>query len=101
MLYVEVECLLLLRCFFLIGVEEVSYPKGALMFHSEGIAKSMFIFFLCSIPLILLNKENEFFQIFNKKKTVEKTTKEENLYDESLWEEASVEEVNSGEFETI
>ena len=52
--------LVAISLFFLIGVEEVAYPQGALMFHAEGIAKSLFVFFISSLPLILANKENNF-----------------------------------------
>ena len=40
--------------FFLQGVEELPYPEGALMFHIEGIAKAFFLFFICTVPVILL-----------------------------------------------
>ena len=39
--------------FFLKGVEELSFPPGALLFHIDGIAKSFFLFFICTIPIII------------------------------------------------
>jgi len=87
--------------FFLIGVEEVAYPEGALIFHAEGIVKAFFIFFICSIPLILINKENNLLQALNfQQKTTRGKEKSED-YDQEKWEEASIEDIDSGEFETI
>ena len=87
--------------FFLIGVEEVAYPQGALMFHAEGIAKSLFVFFISSLPLILVNKESSFSEMFNLKPTINAQKETASTYDESLWEEAAIEDVESGKFEAI
>ena len=87
--------------FFLIGVEEVPYPQGALVFHSEGIAKAFFIFFICSIPLILTNKENKGLKTFNFHKTTAQRKEKSTDYDQDQWEEVSIEDIDPGEFETI
>ena len=93
--------LVAISLFFLIGVEEVAYPQGALMFHADGVVKALFIFFICSIPLILLNKENNLSKIFNINNLPKDSTKQATEYDESLWQEATIEDVESGEYETI
>jgi len=93
--------LVAISLFFLIGVEEVPFPQGALMFHAEGVAKSLFIFFICSLPLILINKENNFFDMFNVESEAKTPNQQTSPYDKDLWEEATVEDVESGEFETI
>ena len=93
--------LVAISLFFLIGVEEVAYPQGALMFHADGIVKSLFIFFICSIPLILLNKENNLSKIFKINNLPKDSTKQATAYDDSLWQEATIEDVESGEYETI
>ena len=87
--------------FFLIGVEEVPYPQGALVFHVEGIAKAFFIFFICSIPLILINKENNLLKTLNFNKTTRQRKEKPADYDQNQWEEVSIEDIDSGEFETI
>ena len=93
--------LVAISLFFLLGVEEVAYPQGALLFNLEGIAKSLFVFFICSLPLILVNKENNLFDIFNLEQTATHTTQPTASYDQDLWEEATIEDVESGDFETI
>jgi hypothetical protein len=93
--------LVAISLFFLIGVEEVAYPQGALMFNAEGIAKSLFVFFISSLPLILANKENSFAEMFNLRSEIKKQKEAAPTYDENLWEEAAIEEVESGKFEAI
>ena len=40
--------------FFYFGIEQVSYPVGAIIFHSEGIAQALAVALLSSIPLLKL-----------------------------------------------
>ena len=86
--------------FFISGVEEVPFPEGALMFHIEGIAKSLILFFLSSVPMLLLNKHTIGENLTTFKKTKNKQTKKEE-YDQNLWEEATIDDVKSGNYETI
>ena len=78
--------------FFLKGVEELPYPEGALMFHVEGIAKSFFLFFICTIPLILLK--------FKRTTGIPRQAKQETK-NASLWEEASPKDIQSGDYEPL
>ena len=39
---------------FLFGIEEVSYPTGAIMFHAEGIAQALGVALIASFPLLRL-----------------------------------------------
>ena len=86
--------------FFTTGVEEVPYPEGALIFHIRGITQSLILFFISSIPMLLLNKNNINYNISlfknadNQPQTTEKN-------DPDRWEEASLEDINSGKYETI
>ena len=41
--------------FFLYGIEEVPFPQGAILFKLEGIAPSLLLFFIFTVPLILYN----------------------------------------------
>ena len=76
--------------FFLKGVEELPYPEGALMFHVDGIAKSFFLFFICTIPIILLRLKDRKIILQKRKKQHKK---------EELWEEATPEDLQSGNYE--
>tara|TARA_B100001964_G_C13724007_1_gene375850 strand:+ start:63 stop:437 length:375 start_codon:yes stop_codon:yes gene_type:complete len=87
--------------FFLTGVEEVPFPQGAIMFHVDGIAKSLFIFFICSIPLVLINKDNNFSQFHSSLDKDKNQSGTKESYDSDLWEEASLDDVESGKYETI
>ena len=82
--------------FFLKGVEELSYPQGALMFHLDGIVKAFFLFFICTVPIII-NK--------NTKSTEKKQKAKQNALKSSekkeLWEEATLEDIDSGNYEPL
>jgi len=82
--------------FFIKGIEEIPYPQGALIFHIEGIVKSFLLFFISTIPLIVLNIKTD-------KKNHKKTQKTSNKkqYDSDLWEEATTNDIKSGNYETI
>jgi len=86
--------------FFISGVEEVPFPEGALMFHIEGITKALILFFLSSVPMLLLNKHTISENLATFKKTDNKQTRASE-YDNKLWEEATVDDVKSGNYETI
>ena len=44
--------LLAISVFFLHGLEEISYPAGAIVFHSDGIAKALGLGIAASLPLL-------------------------------------------------
>ena len=87
-----------LSLFFIQGVEELAYPPGALMFNLENIVKACLLFFICTIPLIILAfnknnpKETTFMQKTSNKKQPEKG---------SRWEEATKEDLQSGNYEIL
>ena len=89
--------LISITLFFKIGVEQIPYPEGALIFHIEGITKALILFFISSIPMIIRKKEMT--QPFNKRQHKRPTSesKEKN----NNWEEATIEDLNSGQFEAI
>ena len=86
--------------FFTIGVEEVPYPEGALMFHTRGIAQALILFFISSIPMLLLNKKqtNYNLSLFN---NAQKKYHNKPKHDSENWEEASLDDINSGKYEAI
>lgn len=81
--------------FFIQGVEELAFPEGALMFNIDNIMKASLLFFLSTVPLILL--------CFDKKQTAggEKTNKDRQKENEELWEEATPEDLRSGDYEVL
>ena len=70
------------------------------LIHIKGITQSLILFFISSIPMLLLNKNsiNYNMALFKKADNLPQT---KTKYDSNLWEEASLEDVNSGEYETI
>ena len=81
--------------FFLQGVEQLPFPEGALMFNIENIMKSALLFFLSTIPLIMIG--------FGKKQDNYKTTlsEEKPKENQDLWEEATPEDLESGNYEVL
>ena len=49
--------LLSISMFFMFGVEEVPYPVGAIVFHQEGIAKTLGVLLLALIPCLMMSEE--------------------------------------------
>ena len=88
--------------FFMLGVEELPYPENAIIFHTEGIVKSLFIFFVSTVPLILMTKSKTF---SSDSPPMEKQTNTEHQreqeFDGEKWEEASMDDLQSGNFEPI
>jgi hypothetical protein len=89
--------------FLLFGVEETAFPKGALIFHSDGIAKSLGTAFISIIPLLFLHQTGDVSFTLPKPSNQPTAPIEPNIetsvYDEEEWEQISQEEANSGEFE--
>lgn len=81
--------------FFLQGVEQLPFPEGALMFNIENIMKAALLFFLSTIPLIMIG--------FGKKQDNYKTTlsEEKPKENQDLWEEATPEDLESGNYEVL
>jgi len=77
--------------FFLQGVEELPFPEGALMFHADGIAKAFFLFFVCTVPMIIMKFHN------NKRCQLSKKENKE----QEAWEQASPEDIRSGNYERL
>ena len=84
--------------FFLKGVEELSYPHGALIFHIDGIAKSFFLFFICTVPIII-NQQGK--QISNKSPIKTKRNLLQHQDKKELWEQATPEDIESGNYEPL
>ena len=51
--------LLSISMFFMFGIEEVPYPVGAIVFHQEGIAKTLGVLLLALIPVLLISEDVE------------------------------------------
>ena len=77
-----------LTMFFFYGIEEVPYPYGAILFHFDGILKSLIVCFISSIPLLIFFK-GEFYHVNNQFKTCSDD-----------WEIATQDDLDSGQFET-
>ena len=84
--------------FFISGVEELAYPEGALIFHIEGITKALLLFFISSIPFIVINKKRLNNNLFSSK---QKRENKRAVKTDEKWEEATLDDLESGNFEAI
>ena len=94
--------------FFMNGVEEVPFPKGAIQFKLDGIAQSLVVFFIFTVPLIVYQQQTKDNapaapSVMIEKPHIEKTPENNELEDNdnSEWEEATAEDLESGRFEAI
>jgi len=94
--------------FFMNGVEEVPFPKGAIQFKLDGIAQSLVVFFIFTAPLIVYQQQTKDKVPTKPSAVIEepqiKKTEDNNeleTKDDNEWEEASVEDLESGRFEPI
>ena len=89
--------LLALSVFFLYGLEEMPYPAGAIVFHSDGIAKALGLGIVASLPL--------FFRITDAEtgntdtQTCAASAEPTVVVDHEDYELADVEDLTSGEFD--
>lgn len=97
-----------LSMFFLNGVEEVPFPEGAVVFHLEGIAQSLFLLFLCSIPMLFkiipeqastTSAAQERVVQKEKAQLIQAPQRPESQIQSDDWEEATIEDLDSGDFE--
>ena len=83
------------------GVEEVAYPVGAIVFHQEGIAKTLGVLLVALIPILLISKDIE---AVEEGGDVEFENDTQAVYareDDADWEVATDEDVDGGKFETV
>ena len=80
--------ILSITTFFYYGVEEVAYPYGAILFHFEGILKSLIVLFVSLLPILFLYKGND---KVNNRLVVD--------YNDSEWEVATSDDLDSGQYD--
>ena len=91
--------LLALSVFFLYGLEEISYPAGAIVFHSDGIAKALGLGIAASLPL-LFGIANVGARHTNSQTSASSTSTEPTvIVDHEDYELADVDDLTSGEFD--
>ena len=89
--------LLALSVFFLYGLEQMSYPAGAIVFHSDGIAKALGLGIAAFLPLL--------FGIENISSTSTNTNQHDNtkkqtlVVDDEDFELANTDDLTSGEWD--
>ena len=76
--------------FFFSGIEEVSFPEGAIVFHMSQIVKSIAIAFIASLPLLYL---------YDNKETIESSVTKSKETSDDNWESATQEDLDSGQWE--
>jgi len=92
--------LLALSVFFVFGVEEMSHPIGAIIFHTGGIAGSLGIGFFSLFPILImhqLNSQKNYAQ-YGALMNEDGSPTTFNLKSDD-WELATEEELKSGKFE--
>ena len=92
---------------FFHGIEEVPYPEGAIIFHSEGIAQFLILFFISLIPILIL-KDSWIHKLFQQKQKINKVQQKEHeslkptiIDDADEWERASYDDLSSENYEII
>ena len=92
--------LLSISMFFMFGIEEVPYPIGAIIFHQDGIAKTLGVLLVALIPVLLMSEDVEVVE--QEDEGFESDTHTVfSQEDDSNWEVATDEDVDGGKFETV
>jgi len=92
--------LLSISVFFLYGLEEMPYPAGAIVFHSDGIAKALGLGIIASLPLLFFaDTENNNSNSQANTKPESASTEPAVIIDHEDYELGSVEDLTSGEFD--
>ena len=89
--------------FFLYGVEEVPFPEGAILFHSQEIAISLVIFFISTVFVLYVKEIQNTQQATDKKfqATPALLQKQNKNSTKENWEKATLDDLNSGNFELL
>jgi hypothetical protein len=91
--------LLSISVFFLYGLEEMPYPTGAIVFHSDGIAKALGLAIAASLPLLFGITDIEASNTDTQTSTASASTEPTVIVDHEDYELADVEDLTSGEFD--
>ena len=91
--------LLALSVFFLYGLEEMPYPTGAIVFHSDGIAKALGLGIVASLPLLFGIADIETGNTKTQPSTASTSAEPTVIVDHEDYELADVEDLTSGEFD--
>ena len=91
--------LLAVSVFFLYGLEEMPYPTGAIVFHSDGIAKALGLGIAASLPLLFGIVKVETNKTDAQASTASVSTEPMVIVDHEDFELADVEDLTSGEFD--
>jgi hypothetical protein len=92
--------LVAISVFFMFGIEEVPYPVGAIVFHSEGLAGALGIGFFALFPILILHKTgSEKLPQITRTESVMPREEMEPEIENNEWEMASDDDLQSGEFE--
>ena len=88
--------LLALSVFFLYGLEEMPYPAGAIVFHSDGIAKALGLGIAAFLPLLFGIEDVSSSASVTTPKTTQKQTV---VLDDEDFELADNDDLTSGEWD--
>jgi len=91
--------LLAVSVFFLYGLEEMPYPAGAIVFHSDGIAKALGLGIAASLPLLFGIVKIETSNIEVQTSTASAPVEPTIIVEHDDFELADVEDLTSGEFD--
>ena len=94
--------LLSVSIFFMFGIEEVPFPEGALVFHSDGIALTMLALLISILPILFLSDIQPLSDLSNTQHSeaqsnITQTRSDEGDIDD--WEVATDIDLESGDFE--
>tara|TARA_B100000945_G_C20354804_1_gene584084 strand:- start:245 stop:733 length:489 start_codon:yes stop_codon:yes gene_type:complete len=89
-----------LSLFFSMAIEQVPYPKGAIIFKPVGIAISFGVFFVSAIPILFHSQIKSIEQYLESARQQGYINEPNIVLEDDEWEEASEAEINSGQYET-
>ena len=89
--------------FFINGVEQLPFPKGAILFNGAGVAQALFLFFIFTVPVIVYHHGIDNITRITKP-TISRneilSSSKINSSDED-WEQATLDDLESEKYEII
>ena len=99
--FIKVFCISLyifaITVFLLHGIEEISYPEGAIIFHPEQIFKALGLIFIGSLPLLYFYIPSN--PTYTNLQTVQNTVENDNEEPDNQWEPATQIDLDAGDWE--
>ena len=91
--------LLAISVFFIYGLEEIPYPSGAIVFHSDGIAKALGLGIASALPLLFGMSNFEKHHNGSQSQKPNVSAQPTKILEDEEYELADIDDLTSGDFE--